>query len=168
MWTIRVGCNSVCDTKWHLLPQTLPAIRITFHKHILCTEVFCTVFPYLQFEFVVFWHKEINAKAARKMLVKLTFVDWDGAQMVNEHNFECGHFYRSQWPSHERLLILLLPFLTALRRFTSIVSNSNCTSTPLPIPLSSWKDVYVCETDIMWLKRRRWHERTDEMIRCLY
>ena len=50
--------------------------RCQFHKYFtldfFCTQVFCEAFLYLQFGFVFFWHKEIGAKAARKMLVKLT------------------------------------------------------------------------------------------------
>ena len=34
--------------------------------------MFCAVFLCLQFVFVIFWQKEIGAKAARKMLVRLT------------------------------------------------------------------------------------------------
>jgi len=35
-------------------------------------ESFCAAFFYLLFGFVNFWRKNISAKAARKMLVKLT------------------------------------------------------------------------------------------------
>jgi len=34
--------------------------------------VFCAAFLYLQFGFVIFWQKNIDAKAALKMLLKLT------------------------------------------------------------------------------------------------
>jgi hypothetical protein len=37
-----------------------------------CTEVFFKAFICLQFEFVTFWHKEISAKTAGEMLVKMT------------------------------------------------------------------------------------------------
>jgi len=33
--------------------------------------VFCAAFLYLQFGFVIFWRKNIGAKAARKMWMKL-------------------------------------------------------------------------------------------------
>jgi hypothetical protein len=33
---------------------------------------FCAAFMWLQFGFVIFWQKNFGAKAARKMLVKLT------------------------------------------------------------------------------------------------
>jgi len=35
-------------------------------------KVFCEAFIYLQFGFVILWQKNISAKAACKMLVKLT------------------------------------------------------------------------------------------------
>ncbi len=37
-----------------------------------CTKVFPTAFWYLNFRFALFWRKKIIAKAALKMLVKLT------------------------------------------------------------------------------------------------
>jgi hypothetical protein len=43
-----------------------------FHEQIFCTKVFCAAFMYLQFGFVIFWRKDFGAKAADKMLVKLT------------------------------------------------------------------------------------------------
>jgi len=44
-------------------------LRCQFHQH---TKVLCTAFLYLQFDFVIFWQKNISAKATRKMLMKLT------------------------------------------------------------------------------------------------
>jgi hypothetical protein len=35
-------------------------------------KVFCTAFMCLQFGFVIFWQKDFGAKAAHKILVKLT------------------------------------------------------------------------------------------------
>jgi hypothetical protein len=35
-------------------------------------KVFCTIVMCLQFGFVIFWRKDFGAKAARKMLVKMT------------------------------------------------------------------------------------------------
>ncbi len=35
-------------------------------------KVFCAAFMCLQFGFVIFWPKDFGAKAAHKMLVKLT------------------------------------------------------------------------------------------------
>ena len=46
-----------------------------FHQHLraaFCMQVFFKTFMCLQFEFVIFWWKEIGAKAACEMLVKLT------------------------------------------------------------------------------------------------
>ena len=34
--------------------------------------MFCVAFMCLQFRFVIFWEQEIDAKDARKMMVKLT------------------------------------------------------------------------------------------------
>jgi hypothetical protein len=36
------------------------------------TKVLCTAFKCLQLGFVIFWRKDFGAKAAHKMLVKLT------------------------------------------------------------------------------------------------
>jgi hypothetical protein len=38
-----------------------------FHTKVLCAPFMC-----LQFGFVIFWQKDFGAKAAHKMLVKLT------------------------------------------------------------------------------------------------
>ena len=47
-----------------------------FHQHFMssffCTKVFWAAFLYLRLRFVFFWRKDIGAKAACKMLVKLT------------------------------------------------------------------------------------------------
>jgi hypothetical protein len=42
------------------------------YEQLFHTKVFCAAFMYLQFEFVIFWQKDFSAKAALKMLVKLT------------------------------------------------------------------------------------------------
>jgi len=47
-------------------------ISSTFYSRLFCTKVFFTAFLWLLFGFVIFWHKTIGAKAARKMLMKLT------------------------------------------------------------------------------------------------
>jgi len=41
-------------------------------KEAFHTKVFLAAFLQLQFVFVIFWQKNIGAKDARKMLVKLT------------------------------------------------------------------------------------------------
>jgi hypothetical protein len=43
-----------------------------FYKQLFCTKVICAAFLCLQFGFVIFWPKDFGAKAAHKMLVKLT------------------------------------------------------------------------------------------------
>jgi len=49
-----------------------PAMNLTnVLKATFSTKVFCSAFLYLQFGFVIFWHKNIGAKTARKVLVKL-------------------------------------------------------------------------------------------------
>ena len=48
------------------------SISPTFYEQLFCTKVFWAAFLYLHCRFVIFWCKEIGAKAARKMLVKLT------------------------------------------------------------------------------------------------
>jgi len=55
-------------------------------------KVFCAAFMCLQFGFVIFWQKDFGAKAAHKMLVKLTpGYPW---QLKNSHpnvyHTECG------------------------------------------------------------------------------
>ena len=48
------------------------SISPTFYEQLFGTKVFRAAFLYLQLRFVDFWRKEISAKAAYKMLVKLT------------------------------------------------------------------------------------------------
>ena len=49
---------------WSILP--------TIYEQLFCTKVFWAAFLYLHCRFKLFRRKEIGAKAARKMLVKLT------------------------------------------------------------------------------------------------
>jgi len=49
-------------------------INILFEP--FCTKGLCTAFLYLQFGFVIFWPKNIGAKATPKMLIKLTTGSW--------------------------------------------------------------------------------------------
>ena len=49
-------------------------VSISPTKWFFRTKVFCTAFMFLQVEFIIFWQKENSAKAACKMLVKLTTV----------------------------------------------------------------------------------------------
>jgi hypothetical protein len=48
------------------------SISPIFYEQILSMKVFCAPFMCLQFGFVIFWQKDLGAKAANKMLVKLT------------------------------------------------------------------------------------------------
>ena len=48
------------------------SISPTFYAQLFRKKVFCAAFLYLHFRFVSFWHMKIGAKAACKMLVKLT------------------------------------------------------------------------------------------------
>jgi hypothetical protein len=43
-----------------------------FYEQLFHTKVFGASFICLQFGFVIFWRKDFGAKAAHKMLVKLT------------------------------------------------------------------------------------------------
>jgi len=43
-----------------------------FYEQLFHTKVFCTAFMCLQFGFVIFWQKDLGAKAAHKILVKST------------------------------------------------------------------------------------------------
>ncbi len=51
------------------------SISQIFYKQLFHTKVLCAAFMCLQFGFVIFWQKDFGAKAAHKMLVKLT-PDW--------------------------------------------------------------------------------------------
>jgi hypothetical protein len=64
LWSCSMGLFS------HTFFQA--TILSTLYRQRFCTKVFCTTFLYLHFVFVTFGGKEIGAKAARKMLVKLT------------------------------------------------------------------------------------------------
>jgi len=44
--------------------------------------VLCAAFLFLKFNFVIFWHKNNGAKAAHKMLVKLTSEELVGGEEV--------------------------------------------------------------------------------------
>ena len=48
------------------------SISPTFYEQLFHTKVLCSAFMCLQFGFVIFWQKDFGAKAAHKMLVKLT------------------------------------------------------------------------------------------------
>jgi hypothetical protein len=48
------------------------SISPIFYEQIFHMKVFCAAFMCLQFWFLIFWQKDFGAKAAHKMLVKLT------------------------------------------------------------------------------------------------
>jgi len=48
------------------------SISPTFYERHFHAKVLCAAFLYLQFGFVIFWQKNISAKTAPKMLMKLT------------------------------------------------------------------------------------------------
>jgi hypothetical protein len=50
----------------------LLSISPIFYKQLFHTKVLCAPFMCLQLGFVIFWQKDFGAKAAHKMLVKLT------------------------------------------------------------------------------------------------
>ena len=54
------------------LTSGLGSISPTIYVQLFCTYVFCEALMYLQFGFVIYWRKEIGAKTAWKMWVKLT------------------------------------------------------------------------------------------------
>jgi hypothetical protein len=59
------------QARWEKM--TSPGVNFTKnYEQIFCTKVFCAAFMCSQFGFVIFWQKDFGAKAANKMLVKLT------------------------------------------------------------------------------------------------
>jgi len=48
------------------------SISPTFYERLFLTKVLCAAFIELQFGFCIFWRKNISAKAACKMLSKLS------------------------------------------------------------------------------------------------
>jgi hypothetical protein len=48
------------------------SISPIFYEQLFCMKVFCAAFMCLQFGFEFFWRKDLGAKAALKMLKKLT------------------------------------------------------------------------------------------------
>jgi hypothetical protein len=59
----------VTDANKCLLPGGISPI---FYEQLCRTKVFRTAFMCLQIGYVIFWRKDFGAKAANKMLVKLT------------------------------------------------------------------------------------------------
>jgi len=70
----KIFCKSVCETAADVLHvlAILVSISPIFYKQLFYTKVLCAAFTCLQFGFVIFWQKDFGARAAHKMLVKLT------------------------------------------------------------------------------------------------
>ena len=65
--------NNIYFSNEHPYPPSLQwSISPTFYARLFCTKGFRAAFLYLHCRFKLFRRKEIGAKAARKMLVKLT------------------------------------------------------------------------------------------------
>ncbi len=58
------------------------SISPIFCEQIFHMKVFCGAFMCLQFGFVNFWQKDFGAKAANKMLVKLTGISHQGFSKI--------------------------------------------------------------------------------------
>jgi hypothetical protein len=67
-----LGENAAKRDRGVLAWATLVSISPIFYEQLFCMEVFCAAFMSLQFGFVTFWQKDFGAKAAHKMLMKLT------------------------------------------------------------------------------------------------
>ncbi len=68
-------CTAKDNYMYFLIKANFPPL-FWFHQHFFAllfrTKVSYEAFLYFHFRFVLFWHKNISTKAARKMLVKLT------------------------------------------------------------------------------------------------
>ncbi len=62
------GAHTFKDGYTHLQESISP----TFYARIFCTKVLRKIFLFLDFRFVLFWRKNIGAKASRILLMKLT------------------------------------------------------------------------------------------------
>ena len=80
--------------------QLQGSISSTFYEHLFCTKMLFAAFMCLQPGFVIFWQKEISAKAACKMLVILT----TGVNFINflrvavSYEMFCVPFLYFMWP----------------------------------------------------------------------
>ncbi len=54
------------------ITSILVSISPIFYEEFFHTKVFCAAFTCLHVGFVIFWRKDFGAKAAHKMVVKLT------------------------------------------------------------------------------------------------
>ncbi len=76
------------------------SIAPLFYEQLFHTKVLYTAFVCLQFGFLIFWQKDFGAKAAHKMLVKLTpgvnFTNILGAAFLYE-SFLCSFYVLTIW-----------------------------------------------------------------------
>jgi len=56
--------------RFYGLLTCLVSISPILYEQLFHTKVLCAAFMCLQFGFVIFWQKDLGAKAAHKMLVK--------------------------------------------------------------------------------------------------
>jgi len=64
--------NSIDWLKWLKVWFLVVSISPTLYEQLFRTKVFWAAFFLLRLRFIIFRHKEISAKAAHKMLMKLT------------------------------------------------------------------------------------------------
>ncbi len=83
-------CQKITNPNWKLIKaaqRTLVwlSILLIFYEQLFHTKVLWAAFISFQFRFVIFWRKDFGAKAALKMLVKLTPVQhWFIKAQVNQ------------------------------------------------------------------------------------
>ncbi len=64
-----VNGNGLYGVKNQRAPESISS---TFYSSLFCAKVLCAAFLLLQFGFLIFWRQNIGAKAACKMLMRLT------------------------------------------------------------------------------------------------
>ncbi len=116
-------CQKIKNKHLKAVQRTLVWLSISpiFYKQLFHTKVLCALFICLQFGFVFFWWKDFGAKAAHKMLVKLT-------PCVNCINmFTHGFFV---WKTKKLLVFLkqISPCLQTLWKFINKLCWSPFTS----------------------------------------
>jgi hypothetical protein len=94
---IRAPKVALVENHWSLawtpLLKRLNVITRQFHQHFACSfvyKIFANRFLYLHFRFVL-WRKNIDSKAALKMLVKLTpMVNFTNILLARLRQFPCA------------------------------------------------------------------------------
>jgi len=81
------------------------SISPTFYAKLFCTNLVCKAFLYVQFDFVIFWQKNISAKVLRKILVKLA----KGRKMYDNCIWKLERLFKNTflnvlafWQSHQK------------------------------------------------------------------